>query len=81
MLEDILEKYQDENFLIADGFDNAIIGFDDKSFRLIYSVKKCINVLINENDMDEEEALDYFYYNVSGAYMGEKTPIFCDDLF
>lgn len=81
MLEEILEKYQDVDFLIADGFDNAIIGFDDKSYRLIYSVTKCINVLINENDMDEEEALDYFYYNVSGAYVGEKTPIFCDDLF
>lgn len=81
MLEDILEKYQDENFLIADGFDNAILGFDDKSNRLIYSITKCINVLINENEMDEEEAFDYFYYNVHGSYMGEKTPIFCDDLF
>jgi hypothetical protein len=31
-------------------------------------------------DMSEEEAFEYFYYNVSGAYMGEKTPIFCDNI-
>jgi hypothetical protein len=31
--------------------------------------------------MDEIDAMEYFTYNVSGAYMGEKTPIWCCDLF
>jgi hypothetical protein len=31
--------------------------------------------------MNEEEAVEYFDFNVKGAYMGEKTPIWCiDDL-
>jgi hypothetical protein len=30
--------------------------------------------------MNEEDAIEYFEYNVSGAYMGEKTPIWCDDI-
>ena len=30
-------------------------------------------------DMDEEEDREYFYFNVLGAYVGDKTPIFCDD--
>ena len=78
MLESVLEKYPDEEFLIADGFNAAILGVDEKSMRLIYSTTKCIEILME--DMSEEEAFEYFYYNVSGAYMGEKTPIFCDDI-
>ena len=29
--------------------------------------------------MDEEEALDFYDYNIVGAYMGEFTPIYIDD--
>lgn len=42
MLENIMDNYSDEEFLIADGFNDA---------------------------------------NVSGSYMGEKTPIWCDDQY
>jgi len=31
--------------------------------------------------MEYEDALEHFYYNIKGAYMGEKTPIFVDDIF
>ena len=31
--------------------------------------------------MTEEESIEYFEYNVSGSYMGEKTPIWCYDNF
>jgi hypothetical protein len=36
MLETIIEAHPDTEFLIADGFDEAIIGVDTKSERLIY---------------------------------------------
>jgi hypothetical protein len=77
MLETIIEAHPDTEFLIADGFDEAIIGVDTKSERLIYSVSKCLTILCR--DMSEEDALEYFEYNVSGAYMGDKTPIWCYD--
>lgn len=73
----IVESYEDEDFLIADGFDEAIIGVDEHSMRVIYSVSKCIEILMK--DMSEEAALEHFSYNVSGAYVGEKTPIWCTD--
>ena len=76
-LESILEKYPDETFLKADGFDDAILGVGESSMRLIYSVSKCIDILME--DMSDEDALEHFYYNVSGAYVGEQTPIWCDD--
>jgi len=78
MIAEIMEKYPDEEFLLADGFNNAILGVDEKSMRLIYSIAKCIEILME--DMSETDAFEYFYYNVSGAYMGEKTPIWCDDI-
>jgi hypothetical protein len=81
MLEEIVESYYEDEILKADGFDSAVIGIDSNSLRLIYSVKKCIEILMNEESMSYEDAIDYFDYNVSSAYVGEKTPIWCRDMF
>ena len=71
----------EEEFLKADGFDDAVIGVDEGDpMRLIYSVTKCLEVLVAEG-MTEEEAQEHFSFNVSGAYLGEKTPIWCHDNF
>jgi hypothetical protein len=78
LLERIVENYYDENILKADGFDEAVIGIDQNDMRLIYSVRKCIDILTE--DMSEEEAVEYFEYNVASAYVGEQTPIWCWDL-
>ena len=79
MIEKILDRYQDKNFLKAVGFDEAIIGIEENDGRLIYSVSKCLNIL--HKDMGELEAMEYFMYNISGAYVGEMTPIWCWDNF
>ena len=79
MLERILGIYEDEELLIADGFDEAIIGIEESSMRIIYSVAKCIDIL--GRDMETIDAIDYFEFNVRGAYVGEKTPIWCEDFF
>jgi len=77
MIDKILNWFPEEELLKADGFDDAIIGIDEETMKLIYSVSKCIEILMR--DMDEEEAVEYFDFNVKGAYMGEKTPIWCID--
>jgi len=46
---------------------------------LIYSVKKCMEILMI--NMSEEDAMEHFSFNISGAYVGEKTPIWCSDNF
>jgi hypothetical protein len=79
MINQIIELYDDEEFLKADGFDEAIIGLDEATMRLIYSVKKCIAILAR--DMSKEDAIEYLNYNVISAYVGEKTPIWCQDDF
>ena len=77
-LQEMLSNFPEESFLIADGFDEAILGFQESDKRVIYSVKKCIEVLMREG-MTEEDAIGHFYYNVSGSYVGELTPIWCFD--
>tara|TARA_R110001592_G_scaffold96867_2_gene277804 strand:- start:1133 stop:1372 length:240 start_codon:yes stop_codon:yes gene_type:complete len=79
MLKELVENYEGEDLLKADGFNDAVIGIDEHSMRLIYSVSKCIEIL--KEDMDTEEAIEYFNYNVHSAYVGEFTPIWCWDLF
>lgn len=79
MLGKIINAFEDEQFLIADGLDEAIIGVDYDKFVIIYSVKKVIEVLCR--DMNEEDAWEHFSFNIQGAYVGEKTPIWCYDLF
>lgn len=80
ILNEILSNYPDDGFLTADGFEEAIIGVDEQSMRLVYSVSKCINILIDQG-MTEEDAMEHFSFNVAGSYVGEQTPIWCNDNF
>lgn len=81
MLDIIMEQNPEDEFLKADGLDEAIIGYDDQSGRLIYSMSKIIDILIIDDGMTEEDALEHYYYNIHGGYVGEKTPIWCNDYF
>lgn len=80
LLEGILEYYKEEEIMMANGFDEAVIGIDDKTMRLIYSVTKCIEILMTEMEMDIEEAVEFFEFNVKGSELGDKTPIWCEDM-
>lgn len=77
MTRDLLAEFN-EDMLFADGFDEALIGCGERMgvCVAIYSISKCIEVLMKDN-MTDEEAMEYFEYNVLGSYMGENTPMFC----
>jgi len=62
--------------LLADGFDDCITGIVQKfeGFVLMYSEKKIIEKLSEE--MPEDDAWDYYSFNIVGAYMGEYSPVF-----
>jgi len=76
---DELLRSCDMSSLFADGFDDAIIGVSQDgytgSFRVCYSVTRCYDALIADG-MTEEEAIEYFEYNVLASNMGPMTPIF-----
>ena len=41
-----------------------------------YNYNKVIEII--SEDMSEEEAIEYFEYNVIGAWLGEGTPVFIE---
>lgn len=61
--------------MIADGFDDAIIGSEAINGRAVYDVGRMLDILRGQG-MSEEEAFEYLEFNVLGAYVGELTPIF-----
>ena len=66
-----------EGLLFADGFDEAIIGVAERIGMepvVAYDTNKIIEILSRE--MTEDEAVEYFEFNILGAYMGERTPVF-----
>ncbi len=81
-IQETLENclYDGENVLLADGFEDAFIGIGRQfgSPIAIYDRNKCIDILMK--DMLEEEAEEYFQYNVEGAWVGENTPIFMEQI-
>ena len=62
--------------LLADGLDDAFLGVDvtGEEPRAVYSIDDCIRVL--SEDMDAEDAEEYFWFNVAGANVGPRTPLF-----
>lgn len=73
--EALVELTGDEELLFADGFDYAIIGVDAVTNRVVYSHGLMIEVLVLEG-MSEEDAMEYLAFNVLGAHVGERTPIY-----
>lgn len=68
----------DEDILLADGLEGALIGYLDHWGHTIalYDRDKCIEILMEQLDCDYDDAVEYFDFNVSGAYMGDRTPAF-----
>ena len=76
-LEQLKETIDNHNpeALFADGFDDCLAGFDTKG-RAVYFANEIIATLMERDDMSEEDALEYFGFNIEGAYVGEFTPIY-----
>ncbi len=77
MMNDIKEIIAEanEDALFADGFDDAIIGYDS-DLAVVYDYNKCLNILQDRDGMTENEADEYMEFNVIGAYVGIYTPVF-----
>jgi hypothetical protein len=67
--------YPDEEFLKADGFDDAVIGVEPNSMRLVYDRDRMVEILVEEG-MTYEDSIEYLEFNTFCAYVGEKTPLY-----
>lgn len=81
MLTSIVENFDQEELTLADGFDEAVIGIEISSMRLIYSVRMVIDIMMDRDGMDEQEAIDWYEYNMQSTWVGDTTPIWNEDRF
>ena len=77
--EELMEAYGDlvgdTELLMVDGFDDAIVGICSISFRIIYDYDLMLEILEDEG-MEEIDAIEHLEYNILNAYVGPQTPIF-----
>jgi hypothetical protein len=77
--EDTWQLLEDEECLLADGFNDAVIGIVyGLEPKAVYSVRKIVDILME--DMSYEDAVEHFEYNIAGSYVGEKTPLYIYDI-
>jgi hypothetical protein len=74
--------YIDENAegaVILSDLDDAIIGVVEEfgnGPRILYSTEKIIQILIDRDGMSEEEAVEYYDFNILGLFAGDQNPVF-----
>lgn len=76
--EYIIERMQEFNpyAMLLTGFDECLFGIV-KTFSgmvFVYNEDQIIEQL--SKDMLEEDAWEYFYYNILGSYVGEYSPVY-----
>lgn len=69
-----------EDLLVADGLDDALlgIGWQFNKRIAVYDYHKCLQILVERDGMTRDEAVEFFEFNVVGAWVGEGTPVFLE---
>lgn len=66
-----------EGTLVADGWDDALVGV---GWRLntpiaVYDRDRIVEIMTTRDGISEEDADEYISFNIEGAYVGEGTPL------
>ena len=67
--------------IVFPGLENALIGFGSQWSRepiAVYSAAKIVKAFVAQG-MSEEEASEWFEFNVRGLWAGERTPLILED--
>lgn len=67
-----------DGLLFAEGYDDAIVGIGDRNGEeiVVYDAVKVIRILRRRDRMSLDEAEEFFSFNVAGAWVGDRTPLF-----
>lgn len=87
-------EYAQDTALLADGFEEAFIGFGTHFNHAvaIYDYDKCLDILMKmfrsdaafeKREIEPEQiyldAVEYMEFNVTGGWVGPNTPVFLRD--
>ncbi len=76
--EEIGEMNEEAMFLGIE-FDGAIAGYVEQfgtPVLALYDRDKVISILVQQGMKDQEEAAEWFEFNILGAFVGNSTPAF-----
>ena len=76
--EEISEDYPDLLVMDPIYLDEAILGVVTRIGleAVCYDTNKVIELLMSNENMTEEEAVEHMEYNMKGSWVGETTPVF-----
>lgn len=78
MREELVEVWGDEELLFMDGYDDCIAGVVERFGQpdiVCYDKEKVLGKL-EAQGISREEAVEWFYLNQIGAWVGDRTPCF-----
>ena len=77
-IQDYCLNYFDESIILADGFELAFLGcgYSFNGAYAIYSLSNCLEILMQRDGMTFDEAEEFFEFNVIGAFVGDRMPVF-----
>lgn len=64
--------------LYAYGFEDALIGlgYQFNTQLAVYDWDECVSILTQRDGMTYDEAIEFMDFNVTGAWVGNNTPVF-----
>lgn len=69
----------DPDIMFADGYDDCLLGMTFRGKEVVALYSTALILLKLSQDMSYEEAVEFFEFNILGAYVGEKTPVYFDE--
>lgn len=82
-MQEFLDDIADPETLTCDGLDEAFIGLVERFGTptiALYDLDKLLALLMKDG-MSYDEAVEYYQFNIVGAWVGEFTPAFVTNWF
>lgn len=74
----------DDEILIAEGFDEALLGYASRGvgepFVAVYDRDKCVQLLSEREGVTIEDAEVFFSSFVENSWVGDRTPLYVQKL-
>lgn len=78
--DEIAENYPELLVMDPDYFDDAIVGVVTRIGleAVCYDTNKVLEILMEQEGLTEEDAMEHMSYNMKGSWVGEYTPVFLE---
>ena len=77
-------REQDEDAVIYNGFDGAVIGVGHRCGQppvVVYDYDRIVKVLVERDLLTLEEAVEWIEHNMVGGWIGDRTPIVMNRMY